>query len=165
MENDILLRPAKRILVLYLGVVLIVLGVLAFVLIFLQDYFQTDYVIIARFWISVAMIGFGFLCYAFLWRITCEYTISNDRITANTGILSRRHIHIPIGRVIDYRLMRPIVERLLGLGSLHIDTAGNDEEIVMQQISEDELVRAGLRLDILLDRENRKENKTANQGA
>lgn len=162
--SDILLRPAKRILLLYLGVVAGILYLLALTFRFLHHNFDISYIGLGRLWLSIGIIGFGFLCYAFLWRITCEYVISIDRITSKTGILSRRHIHIPLGRVIDYRLMRPIMERLLGLGSLHIDTAGNDEEIVMQQISEHELAAAGLRLDELLENDNQKDSSSTKQG-
>jgi uncharacterized membrane protein YdbT with pleckstrin-like domain len=153
MKNDIVLHPAKRILVVYALAYLAMLLLIGFAVGFLREKTGLEIPTLWYVWIPLIFLGLGLFCYAFLWRLTSEFRISNECVTGNTGILSRRKIRISLSRIVDYRLMRPLLLRVLGLGSIHIDTAGNDEEIIMIQISNKVASKATKRLDELLRRD------------
>ena len=158
--NDIILKPAKRILVLYLLVFLATIGVLGLVLQHFGQRLGVETRILMYLWNTIVVIGGGLLCYAVLWRFTCSYRLTNQCVTGSTGILSRQHIRIALNQIVDYRIVRPLLERLIGLGNLNIDTAGRDgDELIMNQISLLELEKAVLRLDVLLDRDQHKSEK------
>ena len=117
---------------------------------YLQLHFAVEVLTLRHIWTPVVLVGACSLCYAALSSFTSVFRISNRYVSGRTGILSRRHARISLNRVVNYRLIRPIVERVLGLGCLHIDTLERNDEIEMQQIRGRDLVMAMRRLDALL---------------
>lgn len=107
------------------------------------------------------MAGGGSLLYSFLWRLTSVYTVSDEYVASTYGILSKKHIRIPMNRIVDYRVVTPLLERILGLGSIYIDTAG-DEDLVMHEVSQTEIDLVVIKLDKLLNKEQLKSEPTGN---
>lgn len=160
MKTDIILKPAKRVLGLYLLAFLTTMGVLALSLVHFGQVIPLEPRFLLYLWVIIALLGGSLLCYAILWRLTCSYIVTHECLTGSTGILSRQHIRVALNQIVDYRIMRPLIERLIGLGDLHIDTAGQDEnKLIMYQISLHELEKAALRLDELLNRDQHKTEK------
>lgn len=148
----ITLKPAKRVLVLQsLLVALLYLSLQSGV--FYLQLSATIHARLSSLLLALTLIGGGgFLVYSFLWRLTSVFTISAECVSASIGILSRSHIRIPLNRIVDYQVSRPLLERILGLGAIHIDTAGS-EELIMPQISRREITTALKQLDSLLNKE------------
>ena len=59
-----------------------------------------------------------------LWVKSLEYLIYSDRITIHKGFLTKSQQNIPFRAVTDFVLKRTIYDRLLGIGSIQIQTAG-----------------------------------------
>ena len=59
-----------------------------------------------------------------LWIDNLEYVINNERITIKKGILTKIEQNIPFRAVTDFQLHRSLFDRLLNIGSLRIQTAG-----------------------------------------
>ncbi len=62
-----------------------------------------------------------------LWVRNLEYIIREDRITINKGILTKTKQNIPLRSVTDFALSRTIYDRVLGIGSIRIQTAGQSQ--------------------------------------
>ena len=62
-----------------------------------------------------------------LWIRNLEYIIREDRITINKGILTKTKQNIPLRSVTDFALSRTIYDRVLGIGSIKIQTAGQSQ--------------------------------------
>ncbi len=59
-----------------------------------------------------------------LWIKNLSYFIEEDRITINKGILSKIQQNIPLRGITDFMLHRSLYDRILGIGSIRIQTAG-----------------------------------------
>ena len=62
-----------------------------------------------------------------LWIKNLAYVIQDDRVTIHKGILTKTQQNIPYRSVTDFSLKRTIYDRLLGLGSINIQTAGQSK--------------------------------------
>ncbi len=62
-----------------------------------------------------------------LWVKNLEYVIYDDRITIHKGILTKRKQNIPLRAITDFVLDRTIYDRVLGIGSIKIQTAGQSQ--------------------------------------
>ena len=67
------------------------------------------------------------------WRFI-TYLLTNRRIVMETGVLSRNEESIPLDRVQNTRIRRPFAERLIGAGSIEIESAGRDGAEILQFI-------------------------------
>ncbi|MCK4579182.1 MAG: PH domain-containing protein, partial [Candidatus Marinimicrobia bacterium] len=59
-----------------------------------------------------------------LWIKNLTYLILDDRVTVHKGILTKTQQNIPYRSITDFVLVRSIYDRLLGIGSIKIQTAG-----------------------------------------
>jgi len=59
-----------------------------------------------------------------LWVKNLSYYIEDDRITIHKGILTKIQQNIPYRSVTDFMLHRSLYDRILGIGSIRIQTAG-----------------------------------------
>lgn len=60
----------------------------------------------------------------FLWVKNLSYSIEEERITIYKGIITKIQQNIPYRAITDFMLHRSLYDRLLGIGSLRIQTAG-----------------------------------------
>ncbi|MBN2425895.1 MAG: PH domain-containing protein [Calditrichaceae bacterium] len=65
---------------------------------------------------------------AYLWIKNLEYVIQNDRVQIHKGILTKTQQNIPFRAITDFALERTIFDRMLGLGSIKIQTAGQSHQ-------------------------------------
>jgi len=72
---------------------------------------------IAAMWI----ISYPILYY---WYKNLEYTIFDDRVSIHKGILTKTVQNIPFRAITDFALVRTLYDRMLGIGSIKIQTAG-----------------------------------------
>ena len=62
-----------------------------------------------------------------LWIDNLSYIVQEDRITIQKGILTKTLQNIPYGAITDFLLRRSPYDRILGLGAIKIQTAGQSQ--------------------------------------
>jgi uncharacterized membrane protein YdbT with pleckstrin-like domain len=68
-----------------------------------------------------------------VWRTT-HYVFTNERVILRTGVFSRNGRDIPLGRVNDVSFSHGVIDRLLGCGTLTIESAGERGQVVLTDI-------------------------------
>jgi uncharacterized membrane protein YdbT with pleckstrin-like domain len=131
----ILIRP---ILVAVLAIVVVVLA-----LIFLPDtgfgtvtrYVVGGLALLLVIWLSVK---------PFLVRQTTHYVFTDQRVLLQYGIFNRDRRDIPLNRVNDHTMNQHFIERLLGTGTLTIESAGERGQSTLVDIPHVERVQTTL---------------------
>lgn len=73
------------------------------------------------------------------WRTT-TYTVTTRRLVTRSGIINRRSHDLPLSRVNDISSERGLTDRLLGCGTLVVQTAAEGGSIVLVDVPEVEHV-------------------------
>lgn len=73
---------------------------------------------------GVAVVGWAGAAYL-RWRFA-RYTLTDRRIVLETGVLSRLTESISLDRIQNAVIRRPLGDRLIGAGNIHIESAGRD---------------------------------------
>jgi uncharacterized membrane protein YdbT with pleckstrin-like domain len=69
-------------------------------------------------------------------HFSTEYTLTRTGIVKIRGLFSKDVVTIPYGKIQDIKLKKSFVERILGIGNIYINTAGeNGIEMVIRGIS------------------------------
>ena len=63
-----------------------------------------------------------------LWIKNLSYFIRDDRITIQSGILTKKEKNIPYRSITDFVLVRGPFDRILGIGTIKVQTAGQSTE-------------------------------------
>ncbi|MWV41140.1 PH domain-containing protein [Natrialba sp. INN-245] len=80
--------------------------------------------------------------YALVYYYRFEYGITPDTFDVRSGVFSRRSREIPYGRIQNIDIARGVVQRLLGLAVVSIETAGGgNTEATLRFVSESEANR------------------------
>ncbi|GAA4940777.1 PH domain-containing protein [Nonomuraea thailandensis] len=132
----------KRLIVPFIALVLIAAATGA-ALYFIPDF---EYVSYAR--IAVVVIGLILLTiWSFVpylqWKNT-GYVLTTHRFTISTGVLNKSTDEIPITKVNTVSSDQTFPERLLGCGTLTVESAGDRGEIVLKDIPRIQDVRTDL---------------------
>jgi uncharacterized membrane protein YdbT with pleckstrin-like domain len=82
--------------------------------------------------------GIGILCLFLMWILTSliahlwiknlEFVVHDDRVNIHSGILTKTQKNIPFRMITDFVLVRTLYDRLLGIGSVKIQTAGQSHQ-------------------------------------
>ncbi|MFC7041658.1 PH domain-containing protein [Halonotius sp. GCM10025705] len=64
------------------------------------------------------------LAYEFAYYQRYQYTFTDDTFDIESGVLNRREREIPYGRVQNVDISRNVIQRLLGLSAINLETAG-----------------------------------------
>jgi uncharacterized membrane protein YdbT with pleckstrin-like domain len=88
-----------------------------------------------------------------IWKTT-NYVITNERVLLQTGVFSRERRDIPLSRVNDHSMNQRFFERLLGCGTLTIESAGERGQSVLTDIPGVEKVQTKLYELIEQDRDS-----------
>lgn len=67
------------------------------------------------------------------WRTT-TYTLTTFRIVARRGILTRVATDLPLNRVQEVSCERGVLDRVLGCGTIRLQTAGDDTPVVLSDV-------------------------------
>ena len=144
------LHPHWKVLVVPILVFLVAVGAGAF------GAAQTDswilrYVIIG----AVTLIVVIFTVIPFLrWRTT-HFVITTHRVLIRRGILSRSGRDVPLSRVNDVSFEHSFFERLLGCGTLLVESAGERGQVVLDDVPRVEKVQGQIYQLIEEDSERR----------
>jgi uncharacterized membrane protein YdbT with pleckstrin-like domain len=78
-----------------------------------------------------------------VWRTT-HYVFTNERVLIQVGVFSRDRRDIPLSRVNDHSMSQTFIERILGCGTLTIESAGERGQSVLNDIPGVEKVQTTL---------------------
>jgi len=73
------------------------------------------------------------------WRTT-TYTITNRRLMTRSGILNKVGKELPLNRINEVTYERSLMDRMLGCGSLIVQTAAEDGTLVLHDVPDVEHV-------------------------
>lgn len=78
---------------------------------------------------AVAILALWVVAYpiAKLWIKNLAYIIRQDRVTIQKGILTKTEQNIPYRSITDFILQRSLYDRILGIGCIRIQTAGQSQ--------------------------------------
>jgi uncharacterized membrane protein YdbT with pleckstrin-like domain len=107
----------------------------------------------AESWTNIALIAIGavglvLVCWLSLWPWlvwrTTHYVFTNERVIMREGVFARQGRDIPLNRVNDVSFQHTFFERLLGCGTLTIESAGERGQVVLTDIPHVEKVQSQL---------------------
>jgi uncharacterized membrane protein YdbT with pleckstrin-like domain len=67
------------------------------------------------------------------WRTT-HFVVTDRRVLVRTGILARQGRDVPLSRINDITFSHTVVERLLGCGTLVIESAGERGQVTLSDV-------------------------------
>jgi len=104
---------------------------------------------------ALAVIGFFWLAvWPYLkWRTT-HYVFTNERVLLQTGVFSRNRRDIPVNRINDHSMSQSFLERMLGCGTLTIESAGERGQSQLTDIPHVERVQTTLYEIVEADRDS-----------
>jgi len=77
------------------------------------------------------------IVYEFAYYQRFRYELTADTFDVTSGVISRRDRELPLGRVQNVDIRQNVIERLLGIAAVHIETAGGGEtEVSLQYVDE-----------------------------
>jgi uncharacterized membrane protein YdbT with pleckstrin-like domain len=87
-------------------------------------------------WIGV--VGLGLLAWLALWPWlewrTTHYVFTTERVLLREGVLARQGRDIPLGRINDVSFSHSLLERMLGSGTMTIESAGERGQMVLADL-------------------------------
>ena len=72
-----------------------------------------------------AVVGWLTVIPVIRWRTT-HFVVTNRRVLVREGVLTRQGMDIPMGRINSVQFRHNIIERLLGCGTLVIESASDE---------------------------------------
>jgi uncharacterized membrane protein YdbT with pleckstrin-like domain len=87
-------------------------------------------------WIGV--VGLGLLAWLALWPWlewrTTHYVFTTERVLVREGVLARQGRDIPLARINDVSFSHSLLERMLGSGTMTIESAGERGQMVFADL-------------------------------
>ena len=83
--------------------------------------------------VAVALLVWWLLLPVLVWRTTV-YELTNRRMRLRDGILTRNGRDIPLSRITDVSFRKGVLDRLLGCGTLVVESAGEHGELALTEI-------------------------------
>jgi uncharacterized membrane protein YdbT with pleckstrin-like domain len=77
----------------------------------------------------------------FLRWFTTRYVLTTHRLIIRIGILSRSGRDVPLGRVNDAQFSHNLIQRILGTGTLTVESGGENGQLVLKNIPDVERVQ------------------------
>jgi uncharacterized membrane protein YdbT with pleckstrin-like domain len=81
---------------------------------------------------------------SFLRWITTHFVITDRRVLVRTGVLARTGRDIPLSRINDITFSHTFIERLLGCGTLVVESAGERGQVTLTDVPHVERVQREL---------------------
>lgn len=98
--------------------------------------------------IVIAAVALVLICWLTLWPWlkwrTTHYVFTNERVIMRHGVFSREGRDIPLNRVNDVSFQHTFFERMLGCGTLTIESAGERGQVVLKELPHVEQVQSQL---------------------
>ena len=72
---------------------------------------------------------------------TTQYVITNRRVIVRSGIVARQGRDMPLTRVNDVHFSYTVLDRLLGCGTLVVESAGESGQLVIRAVPDVEVIQ------------------------
>lgn len=86
----------------------------------------------------IGVVGLGLLLWVALWPYlewrTTHYVFTTERVLFREGVLARHGRDIPLARINDVSFSHSLLERMLGSGTLTIESAGERGQLVLADL-------------------------------
>jgi uncharacterized membrane protein YdbT with pleckstrin-like domain len=86
----------------------------------------------------LAVVGVGLLAWLALWPWlewrTTHYVFTTERVLLREGVLGRHGRDIPLARINDVSFSHSLLERMLGSGTMTIESAGERGQVVLADL-------------------------------
>ena len=93
--------------------------------------------------VAIALLMWWLMHPVLVWRTTV-YELTNRRMRLRDGILTRNGRDIPLSRITDVSFRKGVLDRVLGSGTLVVESAGEHGELELTEIPHVERVSAML---------------------
>src|SRR5580704_3325482 len=93
--------------------------------------------------VAIALLMWWLIIPILAWRTTV-YELTTKRMRLRDGILTRNGRDIPLSRITDVSFRKGVLDRLLGCGTLVVESAGEHGELTLRNIPHVEEVSAKL---------------------
>jgi len=91
--------------------------------------------------VGIALLMWWLLYPLLVWRTT-RYEVTTRRLRLRTGVITRSGRDIPLSRITDVSFRKSLLDRLLGCGTLVVESAGEHGETPLPEIPHVERVSA-----------------------
>ena len=92
---------------------------------------------------AIALLMWWLMYPLLVWRTT-RYELTTKRIRLRTGVIARDGRDIPLSRITDVSFRKTLLDRILGCGTLVVESAGEHGETTLREIPRVERVSAML---------------------
>ena len=95
-------------------------------------------------WVIAGVIAFLLIwrvLIAFLRWITTEYVFTNRRVIVRSGLITRKGKDMPLSKVVNVSFEVPGLGRILNYGRLIIQTAGDDSDLIVDDVPNVEAIQ------------------------
>ncbi len=86
----------------------------------------------------LGVLGLGLLLWVAVWPYlewrTTHYVFTTERVLYREGVLARRGRDIPLARINDVSFSHSLLERMLGSGTMTIESAGERGQLVLADL-------------------------------
>jgi uncharacterized membrane protein YdbT with pleckstrin-like domain len=72
---------------------------------------------------------------------TSHFVVTTDRVLRRSGLVARKSIEISLERITNIQFTETVLERMIGAGDLHIESAGVSGAVVFEDIRRPERVQ------------------------
>jgi uncharacterized membrane protein YdbT with pleckstrin-like domain len=93
--------------------------------------------------VAIVLIMWWLMYPVLRWRTT-RYELTTKRLRLRTGVIVRDGRDIPLSRITDVSFRKGVLDRLLGCGTLVVESAGEHGEITLKEIPHVERVSGEL---------------------
>ncbi|MEJ2546046.1 MAG: PH domain-containing protein, partial [Calditrichaceae bacterium] len=89
---------------------------------------QAKYIILLIAIIGIVLMWIISTIVSYLWIKNLNYEVLSDRVKIYQGILTKTQKSIPFRMITDFAMVRTLYDRMLGIGSIKIQTAGQSTQ-------------------------------------
>ena len=137
------LHPHWKALVTPLVTLVLVLGIGSFAAARMPDGSHQGLGRLAVLVVCLLLLGF-YAVRPFLRWVTTHFVITDRRVLVRTGVLARTGRDIPLSRINDITFSHTFLERLLGCGTLVVESAGERGQVTLSEVPKVEQVQREL---------------------
>ena len=96
-------------------------------------------------WFFTCITGGVYFALVWLVRLYTRYTLTNERLKITSGLLSKRVDEVELFRVKDTKVYQSFLDRLVGLGTITVQSADQTGELVLRKLPKAVIRREELR--------------------
>jgi uncharacterized membrane protein YdbT with pleckstrin-like domain len=92
-------------------------------------------------WIAYVVLLFAYPIPRLVWWLTSNFAVTSDRVIHREGFIAKRSFEVPLEAINDVRFEQGIFDRIVGAGTLIIQSASEQGRQVFDQIRNPEYVQ------------------------